>query len=88
MTQSIADVAIVRRLPPTVFWPRPKVDSAIVLIRPNSVKRERVGDVTALPSFLRDLYVHRRKNLRGVGELAECEFQQGRGGREAGGVGD
>jgi 16S rRNA (adenine1518-N6/adenine1519-N6)-dimethyltransferase len=66
MTQSIADVTIVRRLPPTVFWPRPQVESAIVLIRPNAAKRERVGDVVRFRHFLRDLYVHRRKNLRGA----------------------
>jgi 16S rRNA (adenine1518-N6/adenine1519-N6)-dimethyltransferase len=66
LTQSIADVTIVRRLPPTVFWPRPQVESAIVLIRPNAAKRERVGDVVRFRHFLRDLYVHRRKNLRGA----------------------
>ena len=66
LTQSVADVTVVRRLPPTVFWPRPQVDSAIVLIRPNPAKRADVGDVTRFRHFLRDLYVHRRKNLRGA----------------------
>jgi 16S rRNA (adenine1518-N6/adenine1519-N6)-dimethyltransferase len=66
LVQSVADVEIVRRLPPTVFWPRPKVDSAIVLIRPNAGKRAKVGDVTRFRIFLRDLYTHRRKNLRGA----------------------
>jgi 16S rRNA (adenine1518-N6/adenine1519-N6)-dimethyltransferase len=66
LVQSVADVEIVRRLPPTVFWPRPQVDSAIVLIRPNAQKRAKVGDVTRFRVFLRDLYTHRRKNLRGA----------------------
>jgi 16S rRNA (adenine1518-N6/adenine1519-N6)-dimethyltransferase len=66
LVQSLADVELVRRLPPTVFFPRPKVDSAIVLIHPNPIKRERVGDVVRFRHFLRDLYVHRRKNLRGA----------------------
>ncbi len=65
LVQSLADVELLRRLPPTVFFPRPKVDSAIVLIRPNAAKRARVGDVVRFRNFLRDLYVHRRKNLRG-----------------------
>ena len=65
LTQSVADVTVVRRLPPAAFWPRPQVDSAIVLIRPNPAKRAHVGDVTRFRHFLRDLYVHRRKNLRG-----------------------
>src|SRR5262249_23416723 len=53
-------------LPPSVFWPRPQVDSAIVLIRPSAAKRAHVGDVQRFRNFLRDLYVHRRKNLRGA----------------------
>jgi 16S rRNA (adenine1518-N6/adenine1519-N6)-dimethyltransferase len=66
MVQSLADVEILRRLPPAVFYPRPEVDSAIVRIRPNAEKRARVGDVRRLRNFLRDLYTHRRKNLRGA----------------------
>jgi 16S rRNA (adenine1518-N6/adenine1519-N6)-dimethyltransferase len=66
LVQSVANVAILRRLPPSVFWPRPQVASAFVLIEPDAAKRQRVGDVTRFRSFLRDLYVHRRKNLRGA----------------------
>jgi len=66
LVQSVADVEIIRRLPPAVFWPRPKVDSAIVKIVPNQAKRAKVGDVQKFRIFLRDLYSHRRKNLRGA----------------------
>jgi 16S rRNA (adenine1518-N6/adenine1519-N6)-dimethyltransferase len=66
LVQSLADVEIVRRLAPAVFWPRPQVESAIVLIRPDDRKRAQVGDVQRFRNFLRDLYVHRRKNLRGA----------------------
>lgn len=66
LVQSLADVALVRRLPPSVFWPRPKVESAIVKIDPRADKRAEVGDVVRLRNFLRDLYAHRRKNLRGA----------------------
>ncbi len=65
MVQSLASVEILRRLPPTVFFPRPEVESAIVRIWPDLEKRARVGDVRKLRNFLRDLYTHRRKNLRG-----------------------
>src|SRR5207244_8917984 len=65
LVQSIADVELVRRLPPAVFWPRPQVASAIVCIRPDAAKRAQVGDVLRFRHFLRDLYAHRRKNLRG-----------------------
>src|SRR5205823_10995985 len=66
LVQSIADVELLRQLPPTVFWPRPQVASAIVRIRPNAAKRARVPDVRRFRTFLRDLYSHRRKNLRGA----------------------
>ena len=64
LVQSLADVEVVRKVLPTNFYPRPKVDSAIVLIKPNAEKRAKVGDVPRFRAFLRDLYVHRRKNLR------------------------
>lgn len=66
LVQAVADVTVVRKVGPTVFWPRPKVDSAIVKIIPNAEKRARVGDVQKFRVFLRDLYSHRRKNLRGA----------------------
>lgn len=64
LVQSLADVEVVRKVLPTNFYPRPKVDSAIVKITPNPAKRAQVGDVPRFRAFLRDLYVHRRKNLR------------------------
>lgn len=66
LMQSLADVELIRRLSPKVFWPRPMVESAIVCIRPNAAKRRHVGDPLRFRAFLRDLYVHRRKNLRGA----------------------
>jgi 16S rRNA (adenine1518-N6/adenine1519-N6)-dimethyltransferase len=70
LVQSLADVELVRKLAPAVFWPRPQVDSAIVQITPSAAKHghvvEMVGGVTAFRVFLRDLYVHRRKTLRGA----------------------
>ena len=67
LVQSVADVEpIRRRVPPAVFWPRPQVASAIIRIRPDPAKRAHVGDVVRFRSFLRDLYAHRRKNLRGA----------------------
>jgi 16S rRNA (adenine1518-N6/adenine1519-N6)-dimethyltransferase len=69
LVHSLAEVRLVRRLPPSVFWPRPQVASAIVLIRPDVDKRgrltARLGGPVRFRNFLRELYVHRRKNLRG-----------------------
>ena len=66
LVQSLADVEIIRRMPPTAFWPKPKVESAIMLIRPSAEKRARIADLPGFQSFVRDLYLHRRKNLRGA----------------------
>jgi 16S rRNA (adenine1518-N6/adenine1519-N6)-dimethyltransferase len=66
LVQSLADVETVRKVLPANFHPRPKVDSAIVMIKPSAAKRQEVGDTIKFRDFLRDLYVHRRKNLRGA----------------------
>jgi 16S rRNA (adenine1518-N6/adenine1519-N6)-dimethyltransferase len=65
LMQSLADIELLRKLPPSVFWPRPKVESAIVRLWPKAEKRAQVADPQQFRNFLRDLYAHRRKNLRG-----------------------
>ncbi|MFM8173765.1 MAG: 16S rRNA (adenine(1518)-N(6)/adenine(1519)-N(6))-dimethyltransferase RsmA [Pirellulaceae bacterium] len=62
--QSQCDCEIVRIMPPTVFWPRPKVDSAILRIQPNAQKRSRIDNVDHFHPFVRSLFLHRRKFLR------------------------
>lgn len=64
--QSIAEVDLVRDLPPTVFWPPPKVNSAIIRITPNPEKRSRIPDLVFYHKFVRALFFHRRKYLRSV----------------------
>lgn len=71
LVQSLCEVTPVRRrLPPAVFWPRPLVASSIVMVRPTAERLAHVEAVAGSPqrlrNFLRDLYVHRRKNLRGA----------------------
>ncbi|MFM7242728.1 MAG: 16S rRNA (adenine(1518)-N(6)/adenine(1519)-N(6))-dimethyltransferase RsmA [Planctomycetaceae bacterium] len=57
---------IVRVLPPSVFWPRPKVDSAIVRLDIEPERRAAIGDLARFHEFVRDVFCHRRKVLRGV----------------------
>jgi len=64
--QSLATIEIARVLPPSVFWPRPKVDSAVVVIRPDPEKRAAVGDLAWFHQIVRDMFLYRRKNLRVV----------------------
>jgi 16S rRNA (adenine1518-N6/adenine1519-N6)-dimethyltransferase len=64
--QSQCEVEIVRTMPPDVFWPRPKVDSAILSITPNAQLRSRIVDLEYFHQTVRALFFHRRKFLRGV----------------------
>jgi 16S rRNA (adenine1518-N6/adenine1519-N6)-dimethyltransferase len=62
--QSQCDCEILRILPPSVFWPRPNVDSAIIRVIPNAVKRARIVDLEFFHTRLRAMFLHRRKFLR------------------------
>ena len=62
--QSLCDMHVVRILPPQVFWPRPKVHSAIIHIVPNAEKRAKIPDLDFFHTFVRGLFLHRRKFLR------------------------
>lgn len=64
--QSLCDVELVRVLPPQVFWPRPKVTSAIIQIRPRDEKRKLIPDLKFFHEFVRAMFFHRRKFLRSV----------------------
>lgn len=64
--QSQSCVEILKKLTPKVFWPRPKVDSAIVLITPDVAKRDRIRNRQFFLEYVRGAFAHRRKLLRGV----------------------
>ncbi len=62
--QSQCDVKIVRIMPPEVFWPRPKVSSAILRIDLVPDRRAALGDLAYFHQFVRSMFLHRRKLLR------------------------
>jgi 16S rRNA (adenine1518-N6/adenine1519-N6)-dimethyltransferase len=62
--QALCDCEILRTLPPSAFWPSPKVDSAIIRVVPNAIKRARIQDLSYFHTHLRALFFHRRKFLR------------------------
>ncbi|MCG8583553.1 MAG: 16S rRNA (adenine(1518)-N(6)/adenine(1519)-N(6))-dimethyltransferase RsmA [Pirellulales bacterium] len=64
--QAQCDARIVRIMPPSVFWPRPKVQSAIVEIVVDHERRDHIADREFFHSFTRSLFMHRRKFLRSV----------------------
>lgn len=64
--QAQCTATIERPLPPSVFWPRPKVDSAILRVDLDRERRERIEDLPGFQAFVRDVFCHRRKALKGV----------------------
>ena len=55
---------IVRTMPPNVFWPRPKVDSAIIRLTLDEKRRSKIPDLKFFNEFCRAMFFHRRKFLR------------------------
>jgi 16S rRNA (adenine1518-N6/adenine1519-N6)-dimethyltransferase len=64
--QSQCSVRILRRLGPQVFWPRPKVNSAIVSLWRHDGRGGRILDRPFFLDFIRRLFHHRRKLMRSV----------------------
>ena len=62
--QSQCFVKLLKKLGPTVFWPRPKVDSAIVQLTPNPPLKKKIADRVFFQDFLRRVFQHRRKLMR------------------------
>lgn len=62
--QSQCDCEIVRVMPPSVFWPQPKVDSAIIRLVVNPEKRASIPSLKYFHQFIKALFLHRRKFLR------------------------
>lgn len=62
--QSQCSTEIVRLLPPSVFWPVPKVNSAILRIVVDPERRARICDLSYFHQITKALFLHRRKFLR------------------------
>lgn len=62
--QSQARAEIVRVMPPKVFWPAPKVTSAIIRIDVDPERRAAIPDLRYFHQFVKSLFLHRRKFLR------------------------
>ncbi|MEW4562671.1 16S rRNA (adenine(1518)-N(6)/adenine(1519)-N(6))-dimethyltransferase RsmA [Bremerella sp. JC770] len=73
---------LVRILPPSVFWPAPKVHSAILHIEVEPERRAAIPDLEFFHEFNRSLFFHRRKFLRSVlqssfkGKLDKADVDQ------------
>jgi len=63
VSQSFAEVEILRRVPPSAFWPPPCVESAVVRIDP---RPGRSGEALRAWGALQRLFRGRRKRLGNV----------------------
>jgi len=61
IVQATAEIEILRRLAPSVFWPRPAVWSSMVRVWPRAHLHRRIADIAALHRTLAGLFGHRRK---------------------------
>ena len=61
VTQMLADVELLRTLPPQAFWPAPSIDSALVRL----TRRDRLADrARPFGQFVQTVFSFRRKTLR------------------------
>ena len=73
LMQATGDVEIIRILKPSVFWPRPQVDSAMVKFVRNKTKVNRISDIEQFTKIVHLFMNHRRKTLHACGRLEEAK---------------
>lgn len=70
MAQMLAEVEVLRTLPPQAFWPMPKIHSALVRMK----RADRLGTSAAeFGRFVQQLFSARRKTLRKSPALAQVD---------------
>jgi 16S rRNA (adenine1518-N6/adenine1519-N6)-dimethyltransferase len=62
--QSQCTAEVVRVLPPSVFWPVPKVTSAVLRLKVDRERRAAISDLNFFHQITKALFLHRRKFLR------------------------
>ena len=70
------NVHLLRKLPPSVFWPRPQVESAMVVFERDREKAARIHDIDTFRQVIMLLMGHRRKMLQACVKFAEGPLQK------------
>ena len=65
------DLKTIRDLRPTVFWPQPKVDSAMISFVRSKAKADRIEDMELLSEAVGLFMTYRRKMLKGCTRFAQ-----------------
>lgn len=74
LLQATGQVELIRRLKPTVFWPPPQVDSAIVRYERQLEKVKMIDDLTLLSDIIGLFMGHRRKMLKAATRSAQASL--------------
>ena len=64
--QTLAEIDVIAILPASAFWPRPKVQSIMLTLRPRPVNEIDVEDVPGFVHFVQQGFGQRRKMLRRI----------------------
>lgn len=74
LTSLIADAKILFDVPNTAFFPRPKVQSAVVQIIPNPDKIKKISNLLNIEQLTARLFGQRRKMIRAI--IPNTDWQQ------------
>ncbi len=69
-------VHVLRKLPPSVFWPRPQVNSAMVSYERNPIKLKEIHDMQTFKEVIQLLMGHRRKMLKACVKFAQNNLEK------------
>jgi 16S rRNA (adenine1518-N6/adenine1519-N6)-dimethyltransferase len=70
------DVHILRKLPASVFWPRPQVESAMVIYERIPEKAQQIHDMRTFREIISLFMGHRRKMLRACVKFTEGNLEK------------
>lgn len=64
--QAQAKLKLIRKLPPSVFWPPPNVDSAVLKLERWPEGQARIDNRPAFQNLVREVFTLRRKQILGI----------------------
>lgn len=72
LTQALAGVRIDRRIGPAAFFPRPKIESAVVRLDPRPEANLAIRDYGQFRALVRAVFQYRRKTVKNAVERGLC----------------
>ena len=76
IAQSLAELKPIAIIPPTAFWPQPKVESVMLTLIPRPPDELDLADAADFVRFVRRVFTFRRKTLKRIVRDWELEDPQ------------